>query len=257
MCGRTTSTISRDEVAELLDVDEVATPELPPRWNVAPAQQVYAVVPTRYGQRRLGALSWGLVHKRAGRTVAGRLINARAETLAVRPAFRSLVESHRALLIFSGFYEWQRAGAGRGRSQPYYFYRGDGAALVFAALWDMFVGPDGQRLGCCAIITTCANAVMAPVHSRMPAILGPGDWEEWTSRRPLSPGRLEGLLRPVRCDVLAAHPVGPAVNSVLNDGPGLVLPVAEHQGLVVPRLELAETATEGIIAGIPAPGTAG
>ena len=156
-----------------------------------------------------------------------RLINARAETLHDRPAYRSLVGSRRALLPFSAFYEWRRPGpGGPSTKQPFYFYRPDGDPLVFAGLWDIWHDAEGEPLRTCAIITTTANNTLATVHQRMPVLLPPGAWDEWLKPGPLSPERLADLLVPAPDDLLAGYPVSQAVNSALQDGPELIEPLA-------------------------------
>ncbi|MGH9105551.1 MAG: SOS response-associated peptidase [Acidimicrobiales bacterium] len=224
MCGRTTSTMSRDLVAKMLQVDQVQTEELPARWNIAPTQPVYGAVTARSTQRQLRSLRWGLVPNWARDLRAGsRMINARAETLAQRPAYREALMTRRALLPFSGFYEWQKSGLDRaGPVQPFYFHCRGGEPLVFAGLWDTWCGAEGQKTETCTIITTPANKFMAPVHNRMPAILSPNDWDEWLLPGPLSAQRAEHLLAPAPEGLLVAYPVGLAVNDVRNDSPELV-----------------------------------
>lgn len=238
MCGRTTSTIPRDTLAAVLEVDDVEAPELPISWNVAPTQPVYAVAVSFSGARRLRALRWGLVPSWAkGPGVGSRLINARSETLARKPAFRSLVLSRRALVPVSGFYEWRRPQPGeQAGKQPFYFHRAAGGPLVLAGLWDLWRDAEGRPLRTCTIITTGANATMAPVHHRMPVVVARDDWQEWLRPGPLRPGRLDRLLAPPPEDLLDAHPVATAVNKAGNDGPELVLPVPfPAPGVTVPE----------------------
>ena len=226
MCGRTTSTTPRDTLVQLLDVDEVDAPELPISWNVAPTQPVYAVATSSSGTRKLRALRWGLVpswakHPRFG----SRLINARSETLAQRPAFRALVSTRRALLPVSGFYEWRRPEPGSSASkQPFYFHDADDHPLVFAGLWDLWLDAEGRPLRSCTIITTAANTTMAPVHHRMPVVLPRDGWDEWLRPEPLGRARLDELLAPAPDDLLDVHPVGTAVNNALNNGAQLITP---------------------------------
>jgi putative SOS response-associated peptidase YedK len=211
----------------LLDVHEVEAPELPISWNVAPTQPVYAVATSSRGATKLRALRWGLVPSWAkDPRIGGRLINARAETLTNRPAYRSLITTRRALLPFSGFYEWSRPEPGApGLKQPFYFRRIDGLPLVFAGLWDMWLDAGGRPLRSCTIITTIANETMAHVHHRMPVILPPGVWDEWLRPERLGRARLDELLVPAPDDLLAVHPVTSAVNNARNDGPQLLVPV--------------------------------
>ena len=224
MCGRTTSTIPRDTLARVLEVDEVEAPELPISWNVAPTQPVYTVAVSSGGARRLRALRWGLVPSWAKDPRAGgRLINARSETLAKRPAFRPLLRARRALVPVSGFYEWRRPQPGQAAgNQPFYFHSVDDEPLVLAGLWDLWRDAQGAALRTCTIITTAANRTMAPVHHRMPVVVGRDDWQEWLRPEPLRPGRLEELLAPAPEGLLDAYPVGTAVNKASNDGPQLL-----------------------------------
>ena len=224
MCGRTTSTHSRDYLARLLDVDEVSAPELPTSWNVAPTQLVYAVVGSSDGLRSLRALRWGLVPNWAkDPRVGARLINARAETITTRPAFRSLVNTHRALLPVSGFYEWRQSPRVKGKGQPFYFQEPDGEPVVFAGLWDQWSDAEGGPTGTCTIITTKANKIMAPVHHRMPVLLPRKHWDLWLHPGPFDP-RLNEMLVSAADVLLEAHPVGTFVNYTTNDGPELVMP---------------------------------
>ena len=173
VCGRTSSTTPRDTLARLLDAEEVDAPELPISWNVAPTQPIYALAISSSGTRKLRALRWGLIPSWAKDPRIGtRLINARAETLTKKPAYRSIISTRRALVTVSGFYEWRRPAPGSPfGKQPFYFHRADDEPLVFAGLWDLWLDAQGQPLRSCTIITTSANKTMAPVHHRMPAVL--------------------------------------------------------------------------------------
>jgi putative SOS response-associated peptidase YedK len=219
-----TSTTPRNTLAQLLAVDEVDAPELPISWNVAPTQLVYAVAASVGGARKLRALRWGLVPGWAkDARIGSRLINARCESLREKPAFRSLISTRRVLMPVSGFYEWRRpVPRVPGLRQPFYFHRADGAPLVFAGLWDLWLDDDGRPLRSCTIITTASNKTLAPVHPRMPVILPPEAWEQW-----LHPGQplalLDELLVPAADDLLDVHLVGAAVNNAANNGPHLIL----------------------------------
>jgi putative SOS response-associated peptidase YedK len=221
-----TATIPKDRLGRLLDADDADAPDLPFSWNVAPTQLVYVVAGSSSGARRLRALRWGLVPRWShGPAIGAKLINARAETIAGKPAFRPLVERHRALVPVSGFYEWRRPGPENGVSkQPFYFHRPDDVPLVFAGLWDLWVGTESRPLRSFTVITTAANKTMAPVHHRMPAVLFPEDWDEWLHPGPLRKGRLADLLVPAPEHALVAYPVGNGVNKSANDGPELIEP---------------------------------
>lgn len=203
-------------------MDQVGAPELPKRWNVAPTLELYVAATSSDGSRKLRAVRWGLVPSWAGDPRIGcRLINARAETLTTKPAFRSLINRRRALVAVSGFYEWRRDEGGR---QPYYFHAPCGEPLVLAGLWDIWYDAEGRALRTFTIITTEANNAVTAVHHRMPVTLIPGAWEEWLSPASLSAQRLEMQLAPAPDDLLSFHALGTAVNSTKNDRPELVLP---------------------------------
>jgi len=196
---------------------------LEPRYNIAPSQPVL-VIPNR-GPRRLRPARWGLVpHWAADPAIGHRLINARAETLATRPAFRDAVALRRCLIPADGFYEWQRAG-GR-RTQPFYVRRRDGSPFAFAGLWDVWRAPDGERIASCTIVTTDSNALLAPIHDRMPVILDEVAYDAWLDPRPRAAAALEGLLVPFAAAPLEAYPVSTLVNTPANDDPQCIAPLA-------------------------------
>ncbi len=213
-------------VAELRAIFCVAErPNLRPRWNVAPTQEVPAV--RREGDgRHLVLLRWGLVPFWAGDpSVGARMINARAETVAGKPAFRDAFRRRRCLVPADGFYEWRAEGR---RRQGYAIRRRDRAPFAFAGLWERWNGPKGgpapaAPLETVTVITTTANATLAPLHERMPVILDAGDWERWLD--PAAPAaELERLLVPAPDGLLEAYPVGPRVNSVANDDESCAAP---------------------------------
>ena len=207
-----------DRVAAYFDVDEVVVPEdRPPRWNVAPTDAVLGVA--RVGAvRRLGELRWGLVpHWAEGPSVGARMINARAETLLEKPAFRRPLASRRCLVPADGFYEWCDGQAWHVRPR-------DGGLLAFAGLWASWRG-DGVRLVSCTIVTTSANAVLAPIHDRMPVVLPRSAWAEWLDPANDDVADLVSLLVPAADELLERYPVGPAVGNVRNDDASLVAPV--------------------------------
>lgn len=233
--------MSRYDLAEAFRVDEVAAPDLPPRWNVAPTQDLYIVRGRGDGRRVLNAARWGLVPSWAEHPKIGsRLINARAESLSDRPAYRTALQARRALVPVSGFYEWQRpAPGGPTRKRPFYFCRADGQPLALAGLWEVWAGPGKRPLCTCTIITTKANPVMAPVHHRMPVVLPPGSWDEWLAPGPLGEGRLGRLLEASGDTFLRRRPVSDAVNHAANDAPQLIDEVAEAANPAV-QLSLME-----------------
>jgi putative SOS response-associated peptidase YedK len=218
MCGR----YALDNPMETLEAqfEAEALAPFPPRYNIAPTSPVPVVIATGEG-RVITLHHWGLVPSWSREPdLGGRLANARAETVADKPSFRAPFRRSRCLVPATAFYEWQaRPGT---RKQPYAIRAADGALLAFAGLRDRWQGPDGA-LDSCTIITTTANAAMAPIHERMPVLLARADYRAWLD--PATPlEQLKALLRPCPESWLRVHPVGPAVGSVRNDGPELLEP---------------------------------
>lgn len=217
MCGRFTLRID----GELVSIEWGWTKRLPthPRFNIAPTQPVWAV---RYeeGEARPVELRWGLIPSWAkDPSIGNRMINARAETLLEKPAFRQAFAKRRCLVLADGFYEWQ--GRGKGPKQPFWFRRADGGLLTFAGLWERWVTPDGEPVETCTIITTGCNETLRPVHNRMPAIIAPADRPLWLDcTNPVS--AVAPMLVPAPDDLLVATPVSAAVNSPANDNPALI-----------------------------------
>jgi putative SOS response-associated peptidase YedK len=194
----------------------------PPYYNITPTSEVLAVTTDRDGRPRGEHLRWGLVPNWAKDTKVGfKMINARAETLAERPAYRGAFERFRCLIPADGFYEWQSV-ASESRKQPFHITLSDGALFAFAGLWSVWHRGEPEELRSCTIITTAANSTVAAVHDRMPVIL-PRDSEQlWLSHgAPLS--ELQGLLHGLPAEAMALRPVGPAVNDARYDGPECLL----------------------------------
>jgi putative SOS response-associated peptidase YedK len=217
MCGRFTLLSDRRAVAALLGLDDV--PELFPRYNVAPTQPVLAVR-LADGRREAVSLRWGLIPSWSRDASGSGLINARSETAADKPAFRSAFRRRRCLVPADGFYEWQPPP---GRKQPFLFRRPDGQPFALAGLWEAWHGPDGRALETCAVLTTEANAVVRPVHDRLTVLLGVADFDRRLAPD-AAPADLLPLPRPAPDDALAALAVGVFVNSARHEGPGCVEP---------------------------------
>jgi len=218
MCGRFALHANPEVIA--LQFGLASVPRLAPRYNIAPGTEILAVR-TVDGVRAAALLRWGLVPSWAKDAALGaRMINARAETVAEKPAFRAAFRRRRCLVPASGFYEWQARPGGK---QPWYIRPRAGALFAFAALWERWSGPDGA-LETCAILVTEANAALAPIHDRMPVILPPSAWSRWLECDPAADVR--DLLRPCDPDQLVLHPVGRAVNDARRDEPALIEPLA-------------------------------
>lgn len=221
MCGRFTLAVPAEQVAEQFRLAEV--PELEARYNIAPTQQVAAVRAADDG-RELVLLRWGLVPSWAKDPSAGaKMINARSETVAERPAFRSAFKDRRCLIPADGFYEWQKREDGK---QPFHIRMADGTPFGLAGLWEHWKTPEGGWLYTCTILTTAANELMQPLHDRMPVIISAEQYALWLDLGMHDRGPLEELLRPYPAELMVALPVSKAVNKVANDGPELVTPVA-------------------------------
>jgi putative SOS response-associated peptidase YedK len=229
VCGRFTSVTPVADLARYFDVDEVVADELGARYNVAPTDPVYAVA-RRGDGLRLGTLRWGLVPPWADDVKVGaRMINARAESVVDKPAFRQAFARRRCLLPADGFYEWHRNVAGA-TGQPWYLRRPDGQPFALAGLWETWrprgTG-EGERVVSGAIVTTAANAALAPIHHRMPVVLPAEAWPAWLDPHNHDTEALARLLVPAPDDLLEPVAVAPLVNKVSNDGPDLVEPIPE------------------------------
>jgi len=221
VCGRyTLATPDPANVRARFPVGESV--EIRRRFNVAPGDDVLAVTTDREGNPRGELLRWGLVPSWAKHPNTGlKMINARVETVAEKPAFRRALERFRCLIVADGFYEWQ-ADPG-GRKQPFHITRSDHQPFAFAGLWSIWYGEDDRKLRTCSILTTTANAAIAPLHDRMPVILPAGAEPVWLDAA-TSPARLRELMAGLSPSSYALHPVSPAVNDARYDGPECLKP---------------------------------
>ena len=264
MCGRFTLRAASSVVAEHFALFEL--PPFTPRFNIAPTQPVPVIrlapgtVPVFAGtmrsmvaktglspsdderrsapRRELVFLRWGLIPAWAkDPSIGNRMINARAETVAEKPAFRTALRKRRCLLAADGFYEWQAGGR---RKQPYFIRLRDDRPFAFAGLWEMWEERRGDGTGTgpnlaadsgpvpvrsiesCTLLTTGPNDLMRPIHDRMPAILAPDDYAAWLDPAVQEPTQLLPLLRPYPSEAMVAYPVGTLVNSPANDVPECV-----------------------------------
>jgi putative SOS response-associated peptidase YedK len=235
MCGRYTITAPLEAIQRLFRVED--RPNLAPRYNVAPTQSVPIVrrPPAGTGEgegeggtaRQLATVRWGLIPFWAkDESIGSKLINARAETVADKPAFRDSFAKRRCLVVADGFYEWQKQGS---KKQPWRITLASGEPFGFAGLWADWKTPEGERMETCTIVTTEANSLVAPIHNRMPVILDPADHDRW----------LDGdrdtaldLLTPFDPEAMTAYPVDPRVGNVRNDGPDLIDPLPRQESLL-------------------------
>jgi putative SOS response-associated peptidase YedK len=223
VCGRFVQASPPGLLAAHFDVDEVVDDaEGPPSYNVAPRAAVLTIV-QQDGVRRLDRMRWGLVPSWAPDLAVGdRMINARAESVLGKPAFRAAFERRRCIVPADGFYEWKATGAAR---QPMFLHRRDGTPLALAGIWEVWRDPDdvdAAPVRTCSIITTTANAVVAPVHDRMPVVLDRVEWSTWLAREIDDVAPLVTMLDPAPDAWLETWPVSPRVNKAEHDDPGLV-----------------------------------
>lgn len=235
MCGRFLNKLPAAEIARIFRTKN-ATPNYPLRFNIAPTDPVLAVrVNRKTGERSLDALRWGLVPHWAKDLKFGvRCINARAETLETTPAFRDAFESRRCLIPASGFYEWKKSGNSK---IPYAIVPTAAPLFAFAGLWaswrDKAAGESAEWIRSCAIVTGAPNALLEPIHDRMPVILPEEAWAAWLSEEAAEPEALRALLQPIPAERMKVYSVSSRVNSVKNDDEGLIEPMMATGGTLL------------------------
>jgi putative SOS response-associated peptidase YedK len=224
MCGR--YELHAHPAAIALAFGLAEPPEIVPRYNIAPMQQVPIVRVNAHGARELAFVRWGLVPRWAKDPAIGaKMINARGETVRDKPAFRTAYRRHRCLLPASGFYEWMARDTATGAKQPVHVAPRDGTLFAFAGLAERWLGPDNEPLDTCTIVTTVANALLAPVHERMPLIIAPADYARWLDPTVADPA---DLIAPYDNEALRYVPVSTRVNTVRHDDASLIVPVGEE-----------------------------
>jgi putative SOS response-associated peptidase YedK len=247
MCGRFVSARKRLELLEEFGVERdkvAASPDHEPDadYNVAPTKRIFAVLerPAREDEpqaRELRVLRWGLVPSWAKEaSIGSRMINARAETVAVKPAYRRAFAKRRCIIPADGYYEWQAiSDGGKKRKQPYFIYRADGGSLAFAGIYELWrddsLPDDHERawLWTAAIITTQATDDVGQIHDRMPMVITPEHWADWLDPGNAEPGQLQAAMLPAMAGGLTSRPVSMAVNSVRNNGPDLIKPLPDNE----------------------------
>ena len=225
MCGRYALYGPRSRIRDRFDLDDGF--DFGPRYNIAPTTNVLVVRPGPNG-RRVGSLyRWGLIPGWAkDGTMGAKLSNARGETVSEKAAFRTAFRRWRCIVPASGFFEWKAVQEdGRTVKQPYFIRpRDENELFGFAGLSERWVSPDGEEIHSCCIVTTDANALMMPIHDRMPVILAPGDYDAWLDPANVNAEMLRAILCPSEADDMIAYPVSRAVNSSRTDAPMLVEP---------------------------------
>jgi putative SOS response-associated peptidase YedK len=221
MCGRFTSLFSPELLNTTFGVQ--APPEISPRYNIAPTQQVWIIRGSATGGRHLSSARWGLVpHWAKDLSIGNRMINARCETVHEKPAFRQSIHTRRCIVPASGFFEWTTTPTGK---TPHYVTMRDGSPLAFAGIWESWKTSEGENIETCAILTTSANCLMAPIHDRMPVILHQTEFELWLERSVNNPLELQRLYQPYPAELLQEWEVSTVVNSPTHETPETIAPI--------------------------------
>ena len=215
MCGRYSLIVDASVLAGVFEIDPPRN--LKPRFNIAPTQTVPIVRAGREAPREWADVRWGLVLSWAkDPKIGARMINARGETVAEKPSFRSAIKTRRCLIPADGFYEWATTDVGK---RPHYIHFADGRPFAFAGLWERWHRGEGEPLDTCTIITTTPNELVAGLHDRMPVILPPEIFTEWLVPEPLTSDRLRDFLAPHPAGDMETYPVRTHVNKPANDDP--------------------------------------
>ncbi len=219
MCGRFTLTVDPAELKDKFG-DFIFPGQFAPRFNIAPTQPVL-VIPND-GKNKADFFLWGLIPSWSkDPTIANKLINARGETIAEKPSFRSGFKYKRCLILTDGFYEW-KVQAGEKIKTPYYIHMNDRKPFAFGGLWDEWQSPSGGALRTCTIITITPNELMSTLHNRMPVILDQKNYADWLDPAPRTPDSLLHLIQPFPANNMSAYPVSTMVNSPGTDRAELV-----------------------------------
>ncbi len=223
MCGRFTLHTSLKQIEQTFNV-ESADVTLPPSYNIAPTQDVLAVV-ERDGRNHLEAMRWGLIPFWAkDPRIGNRMINARADRVAESSAFKRPLKSQRCLIVADGFYEWRKVG---GKKIPMFIRLKSKEPFGFAGLYETWKAPDGEPVTSCTIITTEANELVAPIHDRMPVIIPKRRQETWLDPKNQDVAKVVALLAPFPAEKLEAYEVSRLVNTPANNSPECIAPLVE------------------------------
>ena len=227
MCGRFVQYNLLQAVQQIFNIDTISF-EVIPNYNVAPTQDILAVI-KHNNENKLEKLHWGLVPFWAKDiSIGSRMINARAETVAVKPSFRTAFKKRRCLIPADGFYEWKGE---KGKKQPYYVSNSSGEPFEFAGLWEIWTNKENAEESVyksCAIITTTAIGTIREIHHRMPVILDPKFHEKWLNAEIQDPIKLEIILKDGLIHDMKYYPVSKLVNSVKNNDPNCIKPTDEN-----------------------------
>lgn len=234
MCGRFVITSAPAAIRAAFAYED--QPNFPARYNIAPTQPVPVIV-VDGGARRFRLMRWGFVPSWVKDPKSFALvINARAETVMEKPAFRNAIRRRRCLVPSDGYYEWKAVGS---RKQPYFIHLRGGAPFGFAGVWETWVGPNGEELDTLAIVTAAATGAMCELHDRVPVTIAPRDYARWLDASETDVDDIASLLSPPPDGLFVWHPVSTAVNHVANDNPQLILPISEEEAAAVPAKKAA------------------
>jgi putative SOS response-associated peptidase YedK len=225
MCGRARLASDVSEIKIAFSIPpERPTPNIAPSWNVAPTDPLPIVhYDAKEGQRSLDLMRWGLIPYWARDIKIGySTINARAEEVEIKPAFREAFRQRRCLVPLDSFYEWKKTNTGK---QPYAIGLADHGLMAIAGLWDTWRSPAGERVRSFTIVTTTPNKLCAELHNRMPVILKPADWPAWLGETPADVPQLKAMLAPCAGDDMICWPVSAHVGNVKNNDPSLIEPL--------------------------------
>lgn len=222
MCGRFDLHIPKELLERILGVTFLH--DIQPRYNIAPSQQVAVIRSSPEGIRHIDYLRWGLIPSWAkDPSIGSRMINARSETVDVKPAFRKALKHRRCIIPANGFYEWEVVD---GKKKPLYVKMKDDTLMLLAGLWDHWKTPEGNILESCTILTTPSNELIKPLHDRMPLILDVASSDLWLDPTVTDPEKLKPLFTPYPSEKMEMYPVSDIVNSPKNDTPECIVPLS-------------------------------
>ncbi len=230
MCGRFASSTPPDQLAAYFGVERLGETLLEPSFNVAPTNMVHTVFHGDDGDRMLDTFRWGLIPFWAkDMKIGNKMINARAETVATKNAFRKSFQRNRCIIPADGFYEWVLL-PGDEKKTPMYIHRVDSAPFALAGIWDNWKNPDGELLRSCSILTGEPNDKIAEIHDRMPIMLAPSAWDVWLDREVRDSDQLQQYLVPAPSELMEFHAVSTEVNNPRSSGAHLKDPVGAIAG---------------------------
>lgn len=222
MCGRFDLHLPIEFLSDVFGIS--FSPDLQPHYNIAPSQQILVIRTTEDGSRHFAFLRWGLIPSwTKDPSIGSRMINARSETVDVKPAFRRALKHRRCIIPANGFYEWEEVG---NKKKPFYVKMKDNSPMIFAGLWDHWKAPEGNEIESCTILTTSSNDLIKPLHDRMPVILDMHDVNLWLDSQVTDPEKLKDLFVPCSPDKMEMFPVSDMVNSPKNDTNECIIPLS-------------------------------